>query len=93
MRLALATLITLFTLTAFAGTPKWEYRVVVITGTLADGTKARVTPDASGAFVDENRSEILNKLAAQGWEVVSVAGASGSDHAVYLRRPASSRSQ
>ena len=61
----------------------WEYQVVILQGLTAGGT---IEKQASGVYVDTKRTKSLNELAADGWEVVSVIGAPGADHAVYLRR-------
>ena len=63
---------------------EWEYQVVILKGITAGGTIAK---KSSRIFVDVNKTEALAELAAEGWEVVSVVGAPGSDDAVYLRRP------
>jgi hypothetical protein len=61
----------------------WEYQVVILKGITAGG---RIEKQSSGIYIDTKRTETLNALADDGWEVVSVVGAPGSDHAVYLRR-------
>lgn len=61
----------------------WEYQVVILQGLTAGGT---IEKQASGIYVDTKRTETLNELAMDGWEVVSVIGAPGADHTVYLRR-------
>ncbi len=62
---------------------KWEYQVVILKGITAGGTIERKT---NHIFVDVKKTEALAELAADGWEVVSVVGAPGSDDSVYLRR-------
>ncbi len=62
---------------------KWEYKVVYLAGT-ASGNK--VTLEQNGSYLDKAKTEVLNKLAKEGWELVSVTGATGSDHALYLKR-------
>jgi len=62
---------------------KWEYQVVFLPGPIAG---ARVVKQPHGGYLDTTKTQILNKLGAQGWELVSVAGQSGADHAAYLRR-------
>lgn len=62
--------------------PEWEYQVVFLAGTAA-GSK---TETMTGDVVDLDKTETLNRLAKEGWEVISVTGASGADHAVYMRR-------
>jgi hypothetical protein len=74
-------LILLFSFSCFA--QKWEYKVVYVAGT-ASGTK--ITLEQSGGYLDKTKTDILNKLAKEGWELVSVTGASGADHALYLKR-------
>jgi hypothetical protein len=61
----------------------WEYQVVFLPGPAAG---ARVVKQSHGGYLDATKSEILNKLAAQGWQLVSVTSHSGEDHAAYLRR-------
>jgi hypothetical protein len=46
----------------------------------ATGTK--VTQKPSGAYLAPAKTVVLNK----GWELVAVTGASGADHALYLKR-------
>lgn len=60
-----------------------EYKVVILQG-FAGG--AELDKQQRGLYVDAKRTRLLNELAAQGWELVSVVGASGADHTVYLRR-------
>jgi hypothetical protein len=71
--------------TAWAGESAWEYRVVILQGVTAGGS---IEKQSSGVYVDTKRTSALNELAAQGWEVIAVIGAPGTDHAVYLRRTA-----
>lgn len=61
----------------------WEYQVVFLPGPAAG---ARVVKQSHGGYLDATKSEILNKLGAQGWDLVSVTSHSGEDHAAYLRR-------
>jgi len=61
----------------------WEYQVVFLPGPAAG---AKVVKQAHGGYLDTTKTEILNKLGAQGWQLVSVAAHSGEDHAAYLRR-------
>jgi len=61
----------------------WEYQVVFLPGPAAG---ARVVKQSHGGYLDATKSAILNKLAAQGWQLVSVTSDSGEDHAAYLRR-------
>ncbi|MDJ0760699.1 MAG: DUF4177 domain-containing protein [Woeseiaceae bacterium] len=63
---------------------EWEYQVVILKGITAGGTIER---KSSRIYIDTNKTEALAELAADGWEVVSVVGAPGSDDSVYLRRP------
>ena len=61
----------------------WEYQVVFLPGPAAG---ARVVKQPHGGYLDQQKTEILNKLGAQGWELVSVTASTGEDHAAYLRR-------
>lgn len=76
------TTVLIFSNNAFAN-GDWEYQVVFLPGPAAG---ARVVKQAHGGYLDSAKTDILNKLGAQGWELVSVAGSSGEDHAAYLRR-------
>lgn len=78
----LFTAVLIFTDTALAS-DKWEYQVVFLPGPAAG---ARVVKQAHGGYLDSTKTEILNKLGAQGWELVSVTSHSGEDHAAYLRK-------
>jgi|TARA_R110001592_G_scaffold240173_1_gene500202 hypothetical protein len=62
---------------------EWEYKVVFLAGN-ATGTK--VTFEASGAYLDSAKTNVLNNLGLEGWELIAVTGASGADHALYLKR-------
>lgn len=66
---------------SFAST--WEYKIVFLPGT-ATGTK--LIKEDSGAFLDITKTNILNKLGEDGWELISVTGDSGADHALYMKR-------
>ncbi len=61
----------------------WEYQVVFLPGPAAG---AKVVKQAHGGYLDTTKTDILNKLAAQGWELLAVTSTSGEDHAVYLRK-------
>jgi hypothetical protein len=61
----------------------WEYQVIILQGVTAGSTLEK---QAKGISLDTRRTRILNELAADGWEVVSVIGGPVTDHAVYLRR-------
>ncbi len=61
----------------------WEYRVVFLPGPAAG---AKVVKQAHGGYMDTTKTDILNKLASQGWELVTVTSTSGEDHAAYLRK-------
>lgn len=82
-------LVLLLMLLVISGAPAWaadeqgEYKVVILQG-FAGG--AQLEKQEQGLYVDAKRTRLLNELAAEGWEVVSVVGASGADHTVYLRR-------
>ncbi len=60
-----------------------EYKVVILQG-IAGGVE--LAKQERGLYVDSRRTRVLNELAAEGWEIVSVIGASGGDHTLYLRR-------
>lgn len=62
---------------------EWEYKVVFLPGT---ATGAKVIKEASGAYLDASKTKILNKLGKDGWELISVTGDSGADHALYMKR-------
>lgn len=70
---------------AMADGSEWEYKVVIVQGVTAGGSLEK---QSSGIYIDKKRTAALNELAADGWEIVSVVGAAGADHAVYLRRKA-----
>lgn len=80
-KIAYLLFILLFSCTVYA--EKWEYKVVYLPGT-ATGTK--VIPEKSGAYLDVSKTKILNVLGKSGWELIAVTGASGADHAQYMRR-------
>jgi hypothetical protein len=61
----------------------WEYQVIILQGVTAGSTHEK---QAKGISLDTRRTKILNELAADGWEVVSVIGGPVTDHAVYLKR-------
>jgi len=62
----------------------WEYQVVFLPGPAAG---SKVVKQSHGGYLDTKKTAILNKLAAQGWELVAVTSTSGEDHAAYLRKP------
>ncbi len=64
----------------------WEYQVVILKGITAGGT---IKKQSSGIFIDVKKTETLAKLAADGWEVISVVGSTGADDTIYMRRPRS----
>lgn len=77
-------IVSLFVISTSAlASDNWEYQVVFLPGTVSG---ANVVKQSHGGFLDPTKTNILNELATQGWELVSVAGQSGSDHAAYLRR-------
>jgi len=77
-------IVLLFTLLpTFVFAQSWEYLVIFLPGTAAGG---KVEPHESGGYLDIKKTQILNSLAKDGWEVISVTGQSGADHAVYLRK-------
>jgi hypothetical protein len=61
----------------------WEYQVVILQGLTAGGT---IEKQDRGIYVDTKRTQALNELADDGWELVSVIAGPGADHSVYLRR-------
>jgi hypothetical protein len=81
-RLILALGIVILSGNAFAG-DEWEYQVVFLPGPAAG---AKVVRQAHGGYLDTTKTDILNRLSEQGWELVTVAAHSGEDHAAYLRR-------
>ena len=78
--------ITIMTYDALADDAAWEFRVVILQGVTAGGTLEK---DAEGIYVDAKKTQALNTLATDGWEVVAVTGGVATDHTVYLRRRAS----
>lgn len=68
---------------ASVASTEWEYQVIFLPGTTAG---AKVVKQQHGGYLDSTKTNILNKLAKKGWEIISVTGQSGADHAVYLRR-------
>lgn len=68
---------------ALSDSHNWEYQVVILQGIAAGGS---IKKQSSGIYIDSRKTEALNSLAADGWEVVGVVGATGADHTVYLRR-------
>ena len=73
----------MLTLPVRANDGSWEYQVIILQGVMAGSTLEKQT---KGFSLDTRRTKILNELAADGWEVISVIGAPLTDHAVYLRR-------
>lgn len=76
-------ILALFPLQA-AAEKKWEYKVIFLPGT---NSGSEVAQDDKGAYIDSAKTKILNKYAEEGWEIIAVTGASGADHAIYLKRP------
>lgn len=72
-----------FISTSALASDDWEYKVVFLPGTVSG---ANIVKQSHGGYLDPTKTKILNELAAKGWELVSVTGQSGSDHAAYLRR-------
>ena len=60
-----------------------EYQVIILQGVLAGSTLEK---QGKGFSLDTRRTQILNELAQDGWEVITVIGAPLTDHAVYLKR-------
>jgi hypothetical protein len=85
-------LATLFLVTSLFSFPllaaDWEYKVVFLPGTVS---AAKVVKEEPGGYYDQTKTDILNKLAAKGWVLVAVTGASGADHAAYLKREVTSK--
>jgi hypothetical protein len=79
----LGLLATLMALPVVADNHTWEYQVVILQGITAGGAIEKL---AKGVSLDTRKTETLNKLASEGWEVVAVVGAPVSDHTVYIRR-------
>ena len=73
----------MLTLPVRANDGSWEYQVIILQGVMAGSTLEK---QAKGFSLDTRRTKILNELAADGWEVISVIGAPLTDHGVYLRR-------
>ncbi len=61
----------------------WEYRVVLAQHIRGSRGLEELT---RGIFIDTDRTRLLNELAADGWEVITVIGVPGADHTIYLRR-------
>ena len=76
-------LLSIIALPVLADYGTWEYRVVIVQGITTGGT---IEKQSSGVYIDTKRTTIINELAADGWEVVSVIGLPNADHTVYLRR-------
>jgi hypothetical protein len=82
-RIILAVLFLGFSTPALADNVAWQYRVVILKGITGGGT---IEKQSNGIYLDTKKTEALNRLAEDGWEVVAVAGAPGADDTVYLRR-------
>jgi hypothetical protein len=87
MRAALMALLLIPIITLAA---EWEYRVIYLAGSLDTRKLSKpkyIGLQQEGKFlVDVSKTEVLNELANQGWEVIAVVGAVGGDHVVYLKR-------
>lgn len=68
---------------ARANDANWEYQVIILQGVLAGSTLEK---QGKGFSLDTRRTQILNELAQDGWEVITVIGAPLTDHAVYMKR-------
>lgn len=68
---------------ARANDANWEYQVIILQGVLAGSTLEK---QGKGFSLDTRRTQILNELAEDGWEVITVIGAPLTDHAVYMKR-------
>ena len=79
----LLSVLLMLTVPVRANDGSWEYQVIILQGVMAGSTLEK---QAKGFSLDTRRTEILNELAADGWEVISVIGAPLTDHAVYLKR-------
>jgi hypothetical protein len=64
MKSSLLLTLLFFSFASFA--QKFEYKVVYVAGT-ASGTL-----EQSGGYLDKAKTDILNQLAQEGWELVSV---------------------
>jgi len=62
---------------------KWEYQVIILPGSVSGSV---VSKQSHGGYFDSTKTDILNKLGAESWELISVTGQSGADHVAYLRR-------
>lgn len=82
-RIILAVLFLGFSAPALTDNVAWQYRVVILKGITAGGT---IEKQSNGIYLDTNKTDALNRLAEDDWEVVAVAGAPGADDTVYLRR-------
>ncbi len=80
--LLLCMLLTL-TVPARADDASWEYQVIILQGVLAGSILEK---QGKGFSLDTRRTQILNELAEDGWEVIAVIGAPLTDHAVYMKR-------
>jgi hypothetical protein len=61
----------------------YDCKKITLNNLLADNaTGTKVAQEPSGAYLDPAKTVVLN----MGWELVAVTGASGADHALYLKR-------
>lgn len=80
-------------LPAVAFAQQWEYQMIHLPPTVEmSGMTPKPKPGAlikqdGGYHVNTESTAILNKLAAEGWELIGVTGLGGGSHAVFLRRP------
>ena len=77
---------------AYAGS-QWEYKMVYLT-VWGEEMESFAIPKRleevvavdGGWYVDPTRTRMLNELAADGWELITVVGSAGGEHGAYLRR-------
>lgn len=83
----LVTFVTLLLLPALALPGEFEYKVIHMpfdaTATKVDPKKIKILSD--GSAIDIEKGTILNRLAADGWDVIAVVGNPGVN-VVYLRK-------
>lgn len=91
MRSIVAAVLLLLAGSAFAD--GWEYKVLHLPptfemkGMTPQPRAGVVVEQADGSGLNVEITEILNRLAAEGWELIGITGSSGGSHAAYLRRP------
>jgi hypothetical protein len=89
-KLMLTAILTAFCALTHAG--DWEYKVLHFPpSTSQDIKNGNITPTNSGAYLDAQKTKILNELSKDDWELVSTSGKPGIQIA-YLRRASTSHS-